>query len=95
MPYFCYLLECVDGSFYAGWTTDPARRERQHNRGTGALYTRFHRPVRLVYVETLPDRSAAMRRELALKKLTHAQKRALAEKKIDAGNSGGSSTSKE
>jgi putative endonuclease len=73
MPYFCYLLECADGSFYAGWTTDPARRERQHNRGTGARYTRFHRPVRLVYVESLPDRSA-------LKRLSHAQKRVLAEK---------------
>jgi putative endonuclease len=83
MAYFCYLLECADGSFYAGWTTDPTRRERQHNRGTGARYTRFHRPVRLVYVESLPDRSAAMRRELALKRLSHAQKRVLAEKKID------------
>ena len=89
MPFFCYLVECADGSFYAGWTTDPARRERQHNRGAGARYTRFHRPVRLVYVESLPDRSAAMRRELALKRLTHAQKRILAGKKVDERGAGG------
>ena len=80
MAYFCYILECADGSFYTGWTTDPLRRERQHNRGTGARYTRSHRPVRLVYVEPQPDRSTAMRRELSLKRLTHAKKQALAQK---------------
>jgi putative endonuclease len=82
MAYFCYILECADGSFYTGWTTDPLRRERQHNRGTGARYTRSHRPVRLVYVEPQPDRSTAMRRELSLKKLSHAKKQALAQKTL-------------
>ena len=77
MPYFCYIVECADGSFYTGWTTDPARRERQHNRGTGAAYTRMHRPVRLVYVESQPDLSAAMRRERAIKRMPHARKQAL------------------
>lgn len=80
MAFFCYLLECADGSFYTGWTTDPARRERQHNRGVGARYTRTHAPVRLVYVESQPDRSSAMRRERALKALGHAQKKKLVEK---------------
>jgi putative endonuclease len=78
MPFYCYILECADGTYYTGWTTDPARRERQHNRGTGARYTRSRGPVRLVYVEPQTDRSAAMRREIAIKKLSHAQKRALA-----------------
>jgi putative endonuclease len=90
MPYFCYLMECADGSFYAGWTTDPVRRERQHNHGTGARYTRLHRPVHLVYIESLPDRSAAIHRELALKRLSHAQKRRLAEKQIEGRDPGGS-----
>ena len=80
MSFFCYILECADGTFYTGWTTDPARRERQHNRGTGARYTRTHGPVRLVYVEPQSDRKAAMLRELTLKRLSHAQKRALAER---------------
>jgi len=79
MACYCYILECADGSYYTGWTTDPARRTRQHNLGRGARYTRTHRPVRLVYVEPQPDRPAAMRRERALKHLSHAQKKALVE----------------
>jgi adenosine/AMP kinase/predicted GIY-YIG superfamily endonuclease len=78
MAFYCYILECADGSYYTGWTTDPQRREKQHNRGLGARYTRTHRPVRLVYIEPQTDRTGAMRRELAIKKLTHSQKAALA-----------------
>jgi putative endonuclease len=74
---FCYILECADGTYYTGWTTDPRRRERQHNLGRGARYTSTRRPVRLVYIEPQPDRSAAMRRERKLKTLTRAKKIAL------------------
>ncbi len=74
MAYYCYILECADGSFYTGWTLDPARREKQHNSGRGAKYTKFHRPVKLVYWEEQPDRAVAMRREREIKKLTHKQK---------------------
>lgn len=77
MGYYCYIVECADGSYYTGWTTDPQRRERQHNQGRGARYTRMHRPVRLVYVEAQPDRSAAMKREQKLKSLKRSQKAAL------------------
>ncbi len=77
MAFYCYIVECVDGSYYTGWTTDPIRREFQHNQGIGSAYTRHHRPVRLVYVESQPDRSTAQRREYALKRLTHAKKQAL------------------
>jgi putative endonuclease len=78
---FCYIVECADGTFYTGWTTDPERRLREHNAGRGAQYTRARRPVRLAYVETQPDRSAAMRRERALKALPRLRKLAL----IDSG----------
>ena len=77
MPYFCYILECSDGTFYTGWTTNPSRREAQHNAGHGARYTRTRRPVKLVYVEELLDRSAAMQRERAIKKLKRAEKERL------------------
>ena len=77
MNFYCYILECADGSFYTGWTTDPERRQRQHNHGAGARYTRTRRPVRLVYVETQPDRSSAMRRERSLKSLKRNQKKNL------------------
>ena len=75
------MVECVDGSLYTGWTTDPIRRARQHNRGTGARYTRTHGPVVLVYVEDQPDRSTAMRRERQIKRLNHTQKLALIQKR--------------
>jgi len=77
MAFFCYILECADGTYYTGWSTDPSRRERQHNRGRGARYTSTRRPVHLVYVEPQPDRAVAMRRELALKRMSHVQKHKL------------------
>ncbi len=77
MAFYCYIVECADGSFYTGWSTDPKRRARQHNRGTGARYTRTHGPVRLVYVEECADRRAAMKRELAIKSLPRRKKKTL------------------
>jgi putative endonuclease len=77
MPYFCYILECSDGTYYTGWTTDPSRREAQHNAGRGARYTRTRRPVKLIYVEELPNQVAAMQREQAIKKLKRAGKERL------------------
>jgi putative endonuclease len=74
MSCYCYILQCADGTFYTGWTTDPERRVVRHNKGTGAKYTRTRRPVKLVYLETHPSRSDAMRRELAIKKMNRAQK---------------------
>lgn len=77
MAYYCYIVECADGSFYTGWSLDPERRAKQHNRGRGAAYTRIHRPVRLVYVEEQPDLRMVMRRERAIKALKHNQKQKL------------------
>jgi putative endonuclease len=77
MPCFCYILECSDGTYYTGWTTDPQRRLRQHNAGRGARYTRSRRPVRLVYVEECPDRASAMKRERVIKSLSRPQKEKL------------------
>ncbi len=73
-----YIVECRDGTLYTGWTTDPAKRAAAHSAGRGAKYTRGRAPVRLVYAEPCADKSAALRREAAVKKLTHAQKLALA-----------------
>jgi putative endonuclease len=77
MPFYCYILECSDGSYYTGWSTDPERRLIQHNRGTGARYTRSRRPVRLMYTEELPDKSTALKRERAIKALKHSKKQKL------------------
>ena len=79
MTCYCYILECADGTFYTGWTTDPERRVTQHNKGIGAKYTSTRRPVKLVYVEPQPNRRDAMRRELAIKKMKRSQKSRLVE----------------
>ena len=75
--YYCYILECADGSLYTGLTTDPERRLHQHMSGRGARYTRAHPPVSLAVVEDHPDLSTAMRRERALKALPRDRKLAL------------------
>lgn len=67
--WYCYMLECRDGSLYTGSTRDPERRWREHVAGRAARYTRQRPPQRLVYLEPQPDRASAMRRERALKQL--------------------------
>lgn len=74
MPYYCYILECADRTYYTGWTTDPERRVKQHNKGTGARYTRCRLPVKIVYLEPQPDRTTAMKRERAIKRLSRERK---------------------
>lgn len=77
MSFYVYMLRCADGTLYTGYTDDPERRVRVHNAGKGAKYTRSRLPVELVYREALGDKSAALRREREIKKLTRAQKLAL------------------
>lgn len=77
MSYFVYMLVCEDGSFYLGSTDNVDKRFQAHVSGKGASYTRSHKPVKVVYKEELPDKSSALKREVVLKKLTHAQKHAL------------------
>lgn len=79
LGYWVYMAECADGSLYTGMTTDVERRERVHNAGKGAKYTRSRLPIKMVYREPCADKSAALKREAALKKLTHTEKRALIE----------------
>ena len=76
-PCYCYIVECADGTYYTGWAIDPERRVAVHNQGRGARYTRTRRPVRLVYVESQPDISTALKRERAIKRMTREGKRKL------------------
>lgn len=68
------MLRCRDGSLYTGCTNDLPGRLARHRSGRGARYTRSRLPVRLVFSEAAADRSAALRREAALKRLTRAEK---------------------
>jgi putative endonuclease len=77
LSYFAYILRCADNSLYSGYTTDPIAREKTHNSAKGAKYTRSRLPVKLVYVEEYADKSSALKREAALKRLSHAEKEKL------------------
>ncbi|MGZ9225715.1 MAG: GIY-YIG nuclease family protein, partial [Anaerolineales bacterium] len=74
MNCYCYIVECSDGTYYTGWAVNPEKRVAVHNRGRGARYTRTRRPVKLVYIEELPDRTSAIKREIAIKKMERARK---------------------
>ena len=67
----------MDGSFYTGYTGDLGERTKQHENGKGARYTKSHKPQKLAYVELFNSRSSAMKRERAIKKLSHQQKQEL------------------
>ena len=80
MSCYCYIVECSDGTFYTGWTTDLERRVKTHNAGRGARYTRIRLPVKLVYHEPQADKSSALKRERAIKKMGREQKQKLIKK---------------
>ena len=77
--YWVYILRCGDGSLYTGIARDVERRLAVHRSGKGAKYTRSRLPLTLVYREEQPDKPAALRREIAIKRLTHAEKLQLIE----------------
>ena len=73
--WYVYMLRCADNTLYTGITTDIQRRIKEHNnKQAGAKYTRAKRPVTLVYSEAIPNRSAALKREAEIKKLSKREK---------------------
>lgn len=79
MLWYVYMLRCGDGTLYTGVTDDIPRRLAAHRSGKGAKYTRGRGPLELVYQEQVPDKSAALRREYQIKRLTRAEKERLIE----------------
>ncbi|MFO7606568.1 MAG: GIY-YIG nuclease family protein [Desulfurivibrionaceae bacterium] len=89
-PWYVYMVVCNDRTIYTGIARDLQKRVHNHNHGkTGARYTRSRRPVKLVYREAHPSRSAATVRECQLKKLTRTAKlRLIAAASLTAGSRG-------
>lgn len=79
-PWYVYILRCGDGTLYTGITDDVPRRLAAHRSGKGAKYTRGRGPLELVYQEQVPDKSAALKREIAIKRLTRPEKETLIER---------------
>ena len=86
--WWVYILRCGDGTLYTGIALDVQARLAQHRAGTGARYTRGREPLELVYQEASPSRSAASRRELAIKRCSRAEKMALIQGHFGLGGSG-------
>ena len=76
VPYV-YVLKCADDSLYCGWTTDLSRRLAAHQAGTASRYTRSRLPVEVAKVFAVADRSAALRLEARIKRLSRAAKLSL------------------
>ena len=73
--WYVYILRCSDNTLYTGISTDPAARLAEHNSGRNAAkYTRARRPVSLVYTEKMTSRSAALKREIVIKRLSRQAK---------------------
>lgn len=72
--YYAYMVRCADNSIYSGYAVDPYKREKVHNTGKGAKYTRTRLPVKLVYFEEFDNKIEAMKREYAFKQYTHKEK---------------------
>ena len=72
--WYVYILECGDGTLDTGITDDVLRRLRTHETGKGAKYTRGRGPLILRYQESCADHSAALKREISVKRMTREQK---------------------
>ncbi|MGL5353098.1 MAG: GIY-YIG nuclease family protein [Clostridium sp.] len=71
---YVYILKCSDNTLYTGWTNDLDKRFKMHSEGKGAKYTKGRLPVQIVYFEVFDNKSDAMKREYAIKKLTRLDK---------------------
>jgi putative endonuclease len=72
--WFCYILECSDGTLYTGITNDLEMRIKTHNLGKGAKYTKTRLPVKLKWSKIVENRSEASKLEYKIKKLNRSQK---------------------
>jgi predicted GIY-YIG superfamily endonuclease len=76
-PFWVYMLQCSDGSYYVGHTDDLERRIAEHQSGAIPGYTSERRPVKLVYAADMVTRDEAQASELRIKGWTRAKKEAL------------------
>ncbi|WP_026688712.1 GIY-YIG nuclease family protein [Alteribacter aurantiacus] len=75
--HYVYILECNDGTYYTGYTTDVEKRLKTHERGLGAKYTRGRAPLKVVYEEAFSSKREALQGEYRIKQLKRSEKEAL------------------
>ena len=74
MSWFVYILTCRDGTLYTGMTNDLSSRINTHNSGNGAKYTRSRLPVSLAASFECESKSAALKKEAEIKRLSRKDK---------------------
>jgi len=72
-----YIIECKDEKLYTGITNNLNRRLSEHNSGNGGRFTKFRRPVKLVYYQEVLNKSEALKKEIEIKKLARSEKLSL------------------
>lgn len=77
MTWRVYIIQCNDSKLYTGITNNLERRLKEHNSGNGCRFTKYRIPVKLRYTEDHPTKSAALKREVQIKRLARPQKIAL------------------
>ena len=75
--HYVYMIKCDNGSYYTGYSTNPKARYEKHCVGTGAKYTRAHKPKSMVVLYTFDSKSEALKKDYKVKQLTHKEKEAL------------------
>jgi len=83
MSFYTYIAKCSDNSFYTGYCRDLNSREKKHNLGKGAKYTKQRRPIKIIYFEEFKTRIEAMRRERQIKKWSRIKKEILIGNKVN------------
>ena len=86
--WYVYIIQCKDGKLYTGITNDLNRRLAEHNSGHGGRFTKFRKPVKLVYYQEALDKSTALKREIEIKKLNRNEKLSLVRSFAPCGCSG-------
>ncbi len=77
MSFYAYIARCNDNSLYTGYCKDINFREKKHNLGKGAKYTKQRRPIKIIYFEKFKSKIEAMRREREIKKFSKINKEKL------------------
>lgn len=72
--WFVYILQCVDGSLYTGYSNDLRQRFEDHKNGKGGHYTRSHKPSKIIYKEKFATKGQALKREYEIKKWSKEKK---------------------
>ncbi|MFA5062964.1 MAG: GIY-YIG nuclease family protein [Candidatus Omnitrophota bacterium] len=73
-PWFVYIAECKDKTLYTGIALDVNKRVKAHNTTNQCRYTRFRKPLKLVYQESCVNQNLALKRELEIKSFTRDKK---------------------